>query len=209
MKKFLLIDDHFVVRSGVKGLLAQLYKPCEIFEAVDSESAIGLLKQRSYDMIMMDVHVPKNDMLGMMDYIHRAYPDAKVLMFSMSQEQVYAKRFLKAGAKGFLSKDASAEETIKAINLVLNNRKYISENLAQLLADDSVQDSPSNPFDKLSPREFEIAFMLLKGNLLSEIAKSLSLQPSTVGTHKAKLFKKMAVSNLMQLKELATVYVDK
>jgi two-component system, NarL family, invasion response regulator UvrY len=209
MKKFLLIDDHFVVRSGIKGLLAELYKPCEIYEAENSEDAIAQLKKHAYDLIMMDVHVPKNDMLGLMDYIHTRYPQAKVLIFSMSPESIYAKRFLKAGANGFLSKDSNAEETIRAINLVVNNRKYISENLAQILADDSVHDAPSNPFDKLSAREFEVAFMLLNGHQLNAIAKSLYLQPSTVGTHKAKLFIKLGVSNLMQLKELAAAYIQK
>ncbi len=207
MKKFLLIDDHFVVRSGVKGLLAELYKPCEIFEAENSEKAISQLKQRSYDLIMMDVQIPQNDMLGLMEYIHIKYPDAKVLMFSMSPENIYAKRFLKAGAKGFLSKDSTFDETIRAINLVLNNRKYISETLAERLAEDSFTDNPGNPFDKLSAREFEIASMLLNGQTLSEIGRLLNLQASTIGTHKAKLFKKMNVANVLQLKELASIYI--
>lgn len=207
MKKFLLIDDHFVVRSGVKGLLAELYKPCEIYEADDSTNAINQLKQRTYDLIMMDVQIPKNDMLGLMEYIHIKYPAAKVLMFSMSPENIYAKRFLKAGAKGFLSKDSTFEETIKAVNLVLNNRKYISEMLAETLAEDTLSDSPTNPFDKLSAREFEIASMLLDGQGLSDIAKMLHLQPSTVGSHKAKLFKKMNIGNVLHLKELASIYI--
>jgi two-component system, NarL family, invasion response regulator UvrY len=209
MKRFLLIDDHFIVRSGVKGLLAELFKPCEIFEATDSDNAIHQLKLRNYDLIMMDVQIPRNDMLGLMAYIHIKYPGARVLIFSMSPENIYAKRFLKAGAKGFLSKDATLEETIKAVNLVLNNRKYISETLAETLAEDSFTDNPSNPFDKLSVREFEIAFMLLDGNKLSDIAKLLSLQPSTVGTYKAKLFKKMHISNILQLKELASIYIKR
>ena len=79
---------------------------------------------------------------------------------------------------------------IKAVSLVINNRKYISEALAELLADGTFNDTPANPFDQLSSREFEIASMLLKGQQLSEIAKLLGLQASTVGTHKAKLFKK-------------------
>ena len=207
MKKFLLIDDHFVVRSGVRGLLSELYKPCEVYEADDSEKAIKALKERSYDLIMMDVQIPKNDMLGLMEYIHIRYPEARVLMFSMSPENIYAKRFLKAGAKGFLSKDSTFDETIKAVNLVLNNRKYISEALAEALAEDTLSDNPSNPFDKLSAREFEIASMLLEGQGLGDIAKLLSLQPSTVGTHKAKLFKKMNITNVLQLRELASIYI--
>jgi two-component system invasion response regulator UvrY len=135
MKKFLLVDDHNVVRSGIKGLLLELFKPAEIAEASDGETAVENLKHHQYDLIMMDIQMPKTDTLGLMEYIHIKYPDAKVLMFSMSAENIYAKRFLKAGAMGFLSKDAPLDEIKKAINLVvLNNRKYISETLASVLA---------------------------------------------------------------------------
>ncbi len=184
-----------------------LYKPVEIFEATDSDTAVALIKQRAYDLILMDVHVPKSDMLGLMEYINDGYPDAKVLIFSMSAENVYAKRFLKAGAKGFLSKEAGAEETIKAMNLVINGRKYISDTLAEMLAENSLANSPVNPFDKLSSREFKIATMMLQGLSLSDIAKSLNLQPSTVGTHKAKVFTKLAISNLLELKEMANAFL--
>jgi two-component system invasion response regulator UvrY len=115
MKKFLIVDDHDVVRSGIKGLLLELFKPSEIAEARDGESATENLKHNQYDLIMMDIQMPKTDTLGLMEYIHIKYPDAKVLVFSMSAESIYAKRFLKAGAKGFLSKDAPLEEIKKAI----------------------------------------------------------------------------------------------
>jgi two-component system invasion response regulator UvrY len=141
-----------------------------------------------------------------MEYIHVRYPETKVLVFSMSSEKIYAKRFLKAGAKGFLSKDSSLDEITKAFNMVLNNRKYISENLAEALVEDSLSDTPSNPFDKLSIREFEIASLLLSGQTLGDISAALNLQASTVGTHKARAFEKLGVNSILELKELATSY---
>ena len=206
MKKFLLVDDHNVVRSGVKGLLLELFKPSEIAEASDGESALEILKINQFDLIIMDIQMPKTDTLGLMDFIHIKYPAAKVLVFSMSAESIYAKRFLKAGAKGFLSKDAPIDEIKKAINLVLSNRKYISDTLAAVLAEESITETPSNPFNQLSPREFEIVTMLLSGQTISEIAKLLNLQVSTVGTHKARLFDKLNVINLLELKAIATSY---
>ncbi len=206
MKKFLLVDDHNVVRSGIKGLLLELYKPSEISEASDGDTAIEILKHNQFDMIMMDIQMPKTDTLGLMEYIHIKYPDAKVLVFSMSAEAIYAKRFLKAGAKGFLSKDAPLDEIKKAISLVLNGRKYISESLASSLAEESISDTPSNPFNQLSPREFEIVSLLLSGQTISEISKLLNLQVSTIGTHKARLFDKLHVTNLLELKEIANSY---
>ncbi|HEV7779807.1 MAG TPA: response regulator transcription factor [Chitinophagaceae bacterium] len=206
MKMFLLVDDHFVVRAGIKGVLAGLYPSGEVHEAADAEAATGLLKQHRYDLVMMDIQVPNNNMLGLMEYIHTRYPDTKVLMFSMSSESIYARRFLKAGAMGFLAKDSPPAEIAKAVSLVLANRKYISETLAELLAEDSIKGTPSNPFQKLSIREFEIVSFLLTGQGISEIAGSLHLQVSTVGTHKARAFEKLGVENLLQLKELAVSY---
>lgn len=206
MKKFLLVDDHVVVRSGISGLLSEIFKPCEVSEAGDTDSATEKLKEKHYDLIMMDIQMPNSDTLGLMEYINVKYPDTRVLIFSMSSENIYAKRFLKAGAKGFLSKDSSLDEIKKAINLILNGRKYISDALAELLTDSSYNDGPNNPFEKLSHREFEIASLLLTGQTVSEISKSLNLQVSTVGTHKGRIFEKLGVSNLIELKEMATSY---
>jgi two-component system invasion response regulator UvrY len=144
--------------------------------------------------------------LGLMEYIHIVLPDTKVLMFSMSAENIYAKRFLKAGAMGFISKDAPLDEITKAIQQVLHNKKYFSPALTDKFVNESLEDNPSNPFDKLSRREFEIASLLLSGETLSEISHSLNLQISTVGTHKARMFEKLQVTNLLELKELATTY---
>lgn len=206
MKKFLLIDDHVVVRSGIHGLLSEIFKPCEIHEAGDSDGATEKLKQFQYDLVMMDIQMPNSDTLGLMEYIQVRYPETKVLIFSMSPENIYAKRFIKAGARGFLSKDSSLDEIKKAITLVLNNRKYISESFAEMLADASFSGTPDNPFEKLSPREFEIASLLLTGQSVSDISRSLHLQISTVGTHKSRLFEKLGITNILELKELASSY---
>ncbi len=206
MKNFLLIDDHVVVRSGIKLLLADIYNGAEIHEAMNGDSATLKLKERSYDLIMMDIQMPNTDALGLMEYIHISYPTAKVLIFSMSAENIYAQRFMKAGAFGFISKDAPLEEITKAISVILNNRKYISESLAEKLAEDSFSGKSGNPFNELSPREFEIVKLLLNGKTVSDISHSLNIQISTVGTHKARLYDKLSVTNLLELKELATTY---
>jgi two-component system invasion response regulator UvrY len=206
VKKFLIVDDHVIVRSGIKFLLAEIYQPSEIYEAADGDSATQKLKEHEYDLIMLDIQMPKTDSFGLMEYIHIKYPKAKVLVFSVSAENTYARRFMKAGAYGFVSKEAPLEEIIKAINLVLNDRKYISESLAYKIAEDSFAGRSDNPFNKLSPREFEIVSLLLSGQTVSDISQSLNIQTSTVGTHKARLFEKLSITNILELKELATVY---
>lgn len=206
MKKFLLVDDHVVVRSGIKLLLLEIFKPAEIYEAADGDAVLEKLKEHVFDLIILDIQMPKTDTIGLMETIHRQYPEAKVLMFSMSAEKIYAKRFLKAGAKGFVSKEAPLEEIVKAVNQILNNRRYISDSLADFLADESVSAKTDNPFNRLSAREFEITSMLLSGGTISSISKQINIKVSTVGTHKTRLFEKLNVNNLLELKELATNY---
>lgn len=206
MKKFLLVDDHVVVRSGIKTLLSEMYSPAEIHEAMDGETAMQKMKENNYDLVMLDIQMPKTDTLGLMEYIHIKYPQAKVLMFSMSAENIYAKRFMKAGAYGFISKEAPLEEITRAINMILNNKKYISDTLAEKLAEDSFSGKTGNPFNDLSPREFEIVSLLLEGKTVTDISHTLNIQTSTVGTHKARLFDKLGVTNILELKELATTY---
>jgi two-component system invasion response regulator UvrY len=206
MKKFLLVDDHMVVRSGIKMLLSDIYKASEIHEAMNGETAIAKLKETGYDLVILDIQMPNTDTLGLMEYIHHTYPDAKVLMFSMSAENIYAKRFMKAGAFGFIAKESPLEEITTAIHVILSGKKYISETLAETLAEDSFSGKPANPFNELSPREFEIVTLLLEGKTVTDISHALNIQTSTVGTHKARLFEKLGVSNILELKELATTY---
>ena len=206
MKKFLLIDDHSVVRSGIKILLSEVFKPCEVYEASDGPSAVEQLKERPYDLVMMDIQMPSTDAFGLMEYMRVSHPDAKVLIFSMSAENIYAKRFLKAGAKGFVSKQSSLDEIKKAITQVLNNKRYVSDTMIDMLADGPSAGSAKNPFQSLSARELEITSLILSGHTLSDIAKSLHIQVSTAGTHKSRLFEKLGVTNVLELKELADFY---
>ena len=205
MKKFLLIDDHLIVRSGIKLLLTEMFKDVEIYEAEDGNIAMALLKTTTYDLITLDVQMPKTDSFALMEYVKKEYPQAKVLMFSMSPESIYAIRFIKAGAKGFISKSAPLEEMKIAIEKVMNDKKYFSEDvLMELTKGNTIANN--NLFDLLSPREFEIVQMLLNGKTISHIAADLSLSLSTVGTHKGRIFQKLKVSNLLELKELANSY---
>lgn len=206
MKRFLLIDDHVIVRSAVNVLLTQIYKDCVIDEACDGEGATVRLKENNYDLIIMDVQMPATDTLGLMEYFKIRYPNIVVLIFSMSPENIYAKRFLKAGAKGFLNKNAPLEEIKKAVDLVLNNKKYISNAFTEILANSTNDDADQNLFNTLSVREFEIATLLLSGQTISKIAITLHLSVSTIGTHKGRIFEKLKVSNLLEMKELASLY---
>lgn len=206
MYNFLLMDDHEVVRNGIKAILLDTYKDCRVFEANAEKSFIQTLKTQVFDLVIMDVQMPDVDTVGLMEYMKNIYPDIKVLIFSMSAENVYAKRFLKAGAMGFVSKNSELSELKKAINQALNNRRYISPNFAELLADQFGTRETNDPFQKLSARELDIASALIKGDSINTIAGSYNLSSSTVGTYKARIFKKLAVNNIAQLIEIGRLY---
>lgn len=206
MRHFLLIDDHEVVRTGIGHVLEELFRPCTIHEAKDEATALAKLKEQSFDLIIMDVYMPGTDTFGIMEFIKVRLPEAKVLIFSMSAENIYAPRLIRAGAKGFLSKNTGIQELKKAVETLLAGKMYISTELALQLASGLQQEEPANPFDKLSSKEFEIASLMMEGKSLTEISSILGTSTSTVGTHKARLFKKLNCNNLLELVELGKAY---
>jgi DNA-binding NarL/FixJ family response regulator len=155
----------------------------------------------------MDVNMPQTDSFGTLQTILALKPKTKIIMFSMNAEEVYAKRYLKLGAMGYLRKDAPNEEIIKAISTVLNNKRYVSPELNEKLLNDLQSKSKSeNPFDKLSPREFEIVQHLSQGDSVAEISHKLNLHTSTIGTHKARIFEKLQCHNIIDLTNLAKIH---
>jgi two-component system, NarL family, invasion response regulator UvrY len=203
MNNLLLIDDHEVIRSAVKILLQDIFKPADIFEAHDEQSAALQLKARPYRLIISDVKMPGSQPYGLTEYIMTHYPGSKVLIFSMNEEHIYAKKFLQSGAMGFVSKNADLPELRKAIDMILNGRKYISDTLSQQLAGMLNKDQSSvNPFEKLSRRELEISSLMIQGLSVIEIAKTLTIAQSTVGTYKTRIMQKLNVKNLVELIEL-------
>jgi len=207
MPYLLLVDDHSIVRTGLKLVIKDFLAHSRFDEAHDGDSAFEKIKQNNYDLVVMDVNMPNTDSFGILSTIFSVKPATKILMFSMNAEEIYAKRYLKMGAMGYLRKDAPANEIKKAITTVLNNKKYISSELNQKLLNDlQANDQAENPFDKLSPREFEIVQHLTHGDSVSEISQKLKLHTSTVGTHKARIFNKLQCHNLIDLNELAKVH---
>jgi two-component system invasion response regulator UvrY len=203
MKRFLLIDDHAIVRSGIKFWLSAEYQNSEIDEAENGKEASQKVDENNYDLILLDIQIPETNSFELLKSILITRPESKVLIFSMNSEGVYAKRFLKAGAMGFVSKDAPIEELKKAVEYTLNNKKYFSDSFLESVMDDKVGNENNNPFSTLSDREFEIANLLLEGKAVGEISILLNIKNSTTGTYKARIFEKLNVHNVLQLNDLA------
>ena len=178
----------------------------KIDEADDGDSSFEKIKKNNYDLLILDVNMPNTDSFVLVSNILALKPGMKILMFSMSDEEVYARKYLKMGVMGYIKKDEHVDEIKKAITTVLNNKKYISPGLSQILIEDLHSNNPENPFDSLSPREFEIVQHLIRGESVAEICQKLTLHSSTVGTHKARIFEKLKCSNIIDLNLLAKVH---
>ena len=196
---FLIVDDHEIVRSGIRNVLGVLYKPDNIFDAIDEESAMLVYVERAYDLVIMDVQLSKTDTIRLIEFMLMKNSETKLLMFSMTPEKIYASKFYNAGAMGFVSKSAGLDELTKAIDLVLNGRKYYSRSYTDQQSLYSKNHNFTNPFELLSSREMEVAMLLLKGSTIVTISDQLAINPSTVASHKAHIYQKLGVDTSGEL----------
>lgn len=207
MKKILLVDDHTIIRSGLRMMLGFDLPGIEFHEAAEGETALKLVSENTYEVIVMDINIPGTDTFALVEHIIKDYPESKILMFSMNAECFYVKRFMKLGVKGYVRKDDPADEIRNAVVAVMNNRKYISKVLTESLADEMVSNTHSNPFDSLSPRQVEIVMKLIEGKKISDICQELQLHSSTVSTQKIRIFEKLNVTNLVDLYAVSKIHL--
>ncbi len=206
MINVLLADDHVIIRAGLKIFIEHHVPHSVIDEAWDGDSAFEKIKDKDYHLIILDVNMPDTDSFGLVSNIISLKPEANILMFSMNAEEIYAKKYLQLGAKGYLSKASSEAEIKIALDNVINAKRYISPSLNQAFTEEVLGKKSSNPFDDLSPREFEIVLHLIRGESSAEICHALNLHTSTIGTHKARIFEKLHCSNIIDIYDLAKVY---
>jgi two-component system invasion response regulator UvrY len=206
MKKILLADDHSIVRTGLKMFIEKLIPDSVIDEAVDGKTAYEQISANDYELIVLDANMPETDPFKLVTSITTLKADANILMFTMNAEEVYAKKFLQVGAKGYLNKGSSENEIKSAVEHVLNGKTYLSQTLSRQLTDEALNGKANNPFDELSAREFEIVQHLIKGESVAEIGAKLKLHSSTVGTYKARIFKKLHCSNIIDINLLAKIH---
>lgn len=207
MKKILHVDDHTIIRTGMKMLLSDL-NDCMFDEAADGETAINKVMRTDYDLIIMDINMPGTDTFLLVEQIIKSKPESRILMFTMNAEHIYAMRYLKLGVKGYIRKEEPAEEIRHAVITVLNNRRYISKLMREKLANDVSSNIKNNPFDNLSPRQLEIVHKLIQGKKVSDICLELKLHSSTVSTQKNRIYEKLNVHNLVDLFAISKMHLS-
>lgn len=203
MKRVLIADDHTIVRTGVSVLVKAEYLNVQIDECDDGNSAWEKIQSTPYDLVIMDINMPGTDSVNLLKNIFTLQPHLKVLILTMSSEEIYAKKYLQLGVMGFLNKEADNAEIRKAIASVMNNRKYMSAKLQEIINREAIGGTAGGLFENLSARELEVMTHLVEGKNVSEIADVLSIHISTVSTHKANILQKLKVSNVIELTRVA------
>ena len=202
MRKILIADDHHIVRTGISFLIRTEFMPVEIDECRDGHSAWEKVQANAYDLVILDIGMPYMDPFTFLKKVLEHRPSQKILIVTMSREDVYAKKYLQLGARGFVNKESPSNEIRQAIVSILGDKRYMSPRVRDRLMLEMLDPEGQNVFDGLSEREFEIMNHLAEGKIVSEIARMLSLHISTVSTHKATILKKLGVSNVIELNRL-------
>lgn len=204
MIRVVLADDHAVVRRGVRQILADAGDIEVVGEAKDYGELSALLREQECDVLVLDISMPGKNGIEVLKAVHERTPRLQVLILSMFPEDQYAVRALKAGAAGYVSKEAAPEKLIDAIRLAARGKKYITPEVAQaLVAQLNDREAPENPHEVLSDREFETLRLIAVGKKLSEIAEAMSLSPKTVSVYRARLMEKMKLRTNAELTHYA------
>lgn len=199
MIRVLVTDDHPVVLRGLKQILADEPGFAEPGEARTAAEALRKLREHTWDALILDINLPDQSGLEVLREVRERTPKLPVLVMSMHPEDQFAVRILKAGAAGYLTKDAAPDELIKATRKVIAGGRYISSALAERLADVLSGTSDSSPHEALTDREFEVLRLIAQGKTVSEIADQLALSVKTVSTYRTRLLEKMGLKTNAEL----------
>jgi two-component system, NarL family, invasion response regulator UvrY len=201
--RVLLVDDHAVVRTGFRLLLQSQPDISVVAEAQSGEAACQMYAELTPDVVVMDLGMPGMGGLEALRRIRARNPAARVLALSAQDDPMHARRALREGALGFLSKRSAPEALIEAIASIATGQRYLDPNLAQKLALAEIEGASRSPIEQLSEREFEVFIRLAGGATVQKIADDLKLSASTIGTHLYNIKQKLGVVNQSELTLLA------
>ncbi|MBS1758900.1 MAG: response regulator transcription factor [Bacteroidetes bacterium] len=204
MMKILLIDDHEIMREGLKRILKAEFFSAEITDASDAKNLLSEITNTDFDIIISDLSMPGRSGIDVVKQVKLTKPKIPVLILSMHPEEQYAIRALRAGASGYLNKSSSSSELINAVHKILSGRKYISPEIAEKLLEEGLY--PNNealPHQLLSDRELHIFKLIAEGKTITDIGEQLSLGVTTVSTHRSRILTKMNMKSNADLTRYA------
>lgn len=199
--RILVVDDHEIVRRGLKQLLGDVIHGAEFTEVATAPQAREELVRGAWDLILLDINLPGGSGLELLGELKRLHPRTPALVLSSYPEEEFAIRSLKLGADGYLTKSSVADEMITAVRRVMAGGRYVSASLAERLA--ATIGRPSMPHEALSPRELEVLRLVASGRSIREIAEELSLSEKTIGTYRSRISEKLGLSTNVELTRYA------
>ena len=201
--KVLLVDDHAIVREGYRRLLEDEANISVVGEASNAAQAYEQVRSHGPDVVVMDIALPGVSGIEVTRRMLRDQPELRILMFSMYDDAIYARRALEAGALGYLSKATAPEVLVQAIYAVSRGERYVSSDVATNIAGSAAQPAKSE-IAALSPREFEVLRLLVQGETVKSISEKLALSEKTVANHQSAIRDKLGARNSAQLARLAS-----
>ncbi|HKB66463.1 MAG TPA: response regulator transcription factor [Pyrinomonadaceae bacterium] len=203
MKRILIVDDHEVVREGVKRIFSERSDPTFFGEASSIPEALRIVHEQHWDAVVLDLSLGDRSGLELLKQLKQIRPRLPVLILSMHSEEQYARRAFKAGASGYVTKDSSRSELVKALDKVITGGRYFSQALAETLIVDLERGTDHPPHEALSDREFEVMRLIGSGKTVGEIAALLALSDSTISTYRARILEKMGMKTNAELTRYA------
>ncbi|MBV5282675.1 MAG: response regulator transcription factor [Paludibacter sp.] len=203
MIKVFIVDDHEIIREGLKKILKEESDFVVVAEAQDGVEALEKIQHTDCDIMLLDMNMPGRSGIDLLSDLKIVKPQLHILVLSIHPEDKFALRTLKAGASGYLCKDTALDELVIAIRKIHSKGRYLSTTLAEQLAFDVVPDKDQLPHESLSNRELEIMFLLAEGKKVKAIAKELTLSVSTVFTYRVRIFEKLKLKNDVELTHYA------
>ena len=197
--RILVVDDHFVVRQGLKMIIAECYPGATFGDASNAQEALDLTAKQSWDVVLLDVSMPGRNGLDVLKDLRQNFPKLPVIVISMHPEEQFALRVIKLGAASYIRKDSAGQELLKGVEAALRGRRYITQSLATKLAEslERGQDGPLHT--TLSDREYQVLCLLGAGKTVKEAAAELSLSVKTISTYRTRVLEKMNMKNNSQL----------
>ena len=193
--KILVVDDHAILRKGLIEIIKQEYKNAKFFEASDGLEALKILRNESLTLALLDISMPNMNGIQLLKQAKAQGIKTPILILSVQPEDQYAIRVLKAGAFGFLNKDSAPGKLITAVRKVISGKKYISENVADMLVNSSSSKPVDSLIELLSDRELEVVRLMASGKSVKEIAESISLSVNTISTYRSRVLQKLNLKN--------------
>lgn len=205
--RILIADDHGIVRMGMMQVITQLMPNALLWEADDYKSVYSIITKENFDLVILDVNMPNGSLQEAIDFIKIKQPALKILVFSSQDEQVYAIRYLKMGADGFLNKLSSIEKIDQALHSIFQKGRFISEEVQEAMLSQTLNKSnQDSPLASLSNRELQVANKLVEGVPLKEMSNQLNLHTSTISTYKNRVFEKLEIQSIPELVEIIKLY---